>query len=1273
MAVTTIGVKIDEDLKARLKRAADGIGRSPHWLIKQGIFSVLDRVERGEPLSELLAPAVDVTDVPVAAETALPPFLEFAQTVQPQSVLRARITAAYRRPETECLPLLIAEARLPKPVTTAARDLARKLVEALREKSQSGGVEGLIHEYSLSSQEGVALMCLAEALLRIPDHATRDALIRDKIGHGDWEAHLGHSPSLFVNAATWGLLITGRLTGTSSGKSLSTALTKLIARGGEPLIRKGVDMAMRMMGEQFVTGQTIAEALANSRQWEAQGFRYSYDMLGEAAATAADAARYYADYEQAIHAIGKAAAKRGIYDGPGISVKLSALHPRYNRANLERVKAELLPRLKALTLLARRYDIGLNIDAEEADRLEISLDLLESLCFDPELAGWNGIGFVVQAYQKRAPFVIDWIIDLARRSGHRVMVRLVKGAYWDSEIKRAQIDGLEGFPVYTRKIHTDVSYLACARKLLAVPDAVFPQFATHNAQTLATIHAMAGANYYPGQYEFQCLHGMGEPLYEEVVGREKLNRPCRIYAPVGTHETLLAYLVRRLLENGANTSFVNQIADKELPLDRLIADPVETAKTIEPLGAPHPKIAQPRDILGTRRNSQGLDLSNEQQLASLSAALLASADRSWRAVPLLADGPAGGGEGVALRNPANRNDIVGQVIEATPAQAVLAVNHAVAAAPIWQATPPAERAQCLLRAADLLESRMPLLLGLIVREAGKSLPNAIGEVREAVDFLRYYAGQVAGAFSNDTHRPLGPVVCISPWNFPLAIFTGQVAAALAAGNVVLAKPAEETPLIAAQAVQILHEAGVPAGAVQLLPGDGRIGAALVGDARIRGVMFTGSTEVARLIQKQLANRLLPDGRPVPLIAETGGLNAMIVDSSALPGQVVADVLASAFDSAGQRCSALRILCLQEEVADRMLTMLKGGLAELSMGSPDRLSIDVGPVITPAAQQNILAHIEALRAKKCRIEQLPLPASARHGTFVPPTIIELAKLSDLKAEVFGPVLHVVRYRRQELDSLIDAINESGYGLTFGLHSRIDETIAHVVQRIEAGNLYVNRNVIGAVVGVQPFGGHGLSGTGPKAGGPLYLRRLLSAAPACDLRGDAKNDALTAYLGWLQQRHPAVAQRCAGLLTRSPLGHAVELPGPVGERNAYALLPRGAVRCIAAETDELLVQVAAALATGNRAVVPEVTALFEGLPQQVREQIVPDGAVSAILFAGAGDQLIRLAQQTAEQAGPILPIHVADGGGLYPLDMLVAERSVSTNTAAAGGNASLMGIG
>jgi RHH-type proline utilization regulon transcriptional repressor/proline dehydrogenase/delta 1-pyrroline-5-carboxylate dehydrogenase len=1282
MAVTTIGVKIDEDLKARLKRAADGIGRSPHWLIKQAIFSVLEKVERGDGLEELFADpatAVDLLDAPAAPDGPQPPFLEFAQTVQPQSVLRAKITAAYRRPEPECLPLLIAEATLPKPVTMAARDLARRLVETLRAKSQSGGVEGLIHEYSLSSQEGVALMCLAEALLRIPDRATRDALIRDKIGIGDWEAHLGHSPSLFVNAATWGLLITGRLTATSSGKSLSSALTKLIARGGEPLIRKGVDIAMRMMGEQFVTGQTIAEALANSRKWEAQGFRYSYDMLGEAAATAADAQRYYADYEQAIHAIGKAAARRGIYDGPGISVKLSALHPRYNRANLERVKAELLPRLKALALLARRYDIGINIDAEEAERLEISLDLLESLCFDPDLAGWNGIGFVVQAYQKRAPYVLDWIIDLGRRSDHRLMVRLVKGAYWDSEIKRAQVDGLEGFPVYTRKVHTDVSYLACARKLLAAPDAVFPQFATHNAQTLATIHAMAGANYYSGQYEFQCLHGMGEPLYEEVVGRDKLNRPCRIYAPVGTHETLLAYLVRRLLENGANTSFVNQIADPTIPLDRLIADPVETARAIQPLGAPHPKIALPRDMLGERRNSTGIDLSNEQRLASLSAALLASADYSWRAVPLLADGPVEEGPTQAVRNPANRNDTVGHVRFATPAQVTQAVDAAVATAPIWQATPSLERAQCLLRAADLLEARMPLLLGLIVREAGKSLPNAIGEVREAVDFLRYYAETVATEFSNDTHRPLGPVVCISPWNFPLAIFTGQVAAALAAGNAVLAKPAEETPLIAAQAVQILHEAGVPPGAVQLLPGDGAVGAALVGDVRIRGVMFTGSTDVARLIQKQLAPRLTPDGRPIPLIAETGGLNAMIVDSSALPEQVVADVLASAFDSAGQRCSALRILCLQEDVADHVLTMLKGAMAELAIGSPDRLSVDVGPVITPQAQQAILAHIEAMRARKCPITQLALPPQARHGTFVPPTLIELPALSELKAEVFGPVLHVVRFRRDDLEALIDQINASGYGLTFGLHSRIDETIAHVTQRVEAGNLYVNRNIIGAVVGVQPFGGHGLSGTGPKAGGPLYLRRLLGAAPDVAIRGQGGNGLAATYADWLEREgFIPEAQRCRDYIARSALGFSRELPGPVGERNIYALLPRGAVRCVPRTPSGLLLQVGAVIATGNRAILPEATPfadVFRTLPAELRGLIgTADDTVAVVLFEGDGDALTRLARELAETASNIVPVFGAQGpAGCYPLEWLLTERTVSTNTAAAGGNASLMSIG
>jgi RHH-type transcriptional regulator, proline utilization regulon repressor / proline dehydrogenase / delta 1-pyrroline-5-carboxylate dehydrogenase len=1180
---------------------------------------------------------------------------------------------------------IIAEATLPKPVTTAARNLARNLVEALRAKSESGGVEALVQEYSLSSQEGVALMCLAEALLRIPDRATRDALIRDKIGFGDWEAHLGHSPSLFVNAATWGLLVTGRLTATSSGKSLSTALTKLIARGGEPLIRKGVDIAMRMMGEQFVTGQTIAEALANSRRFEAKGFRYSYDMLGEAATTAADAQRYYAEYEQAIHAIGKASAKRGIYEGPGISVKLSALHPRYSRSNLDRVKAELLPRLKALTVLARRYDIGLNIDAEEADRLEISLDLLEALCFDPDLAGWNGIGFVIQAYQKRAPYVIDYVTDLARRSGHRLMVRLVKGAYWDSEIKRAQVDGLEGFPVYTRKVHTDVSYLACARKLLAAPDAIYPQFATHNAQTLATIYTMAGENYYTGQYEFQCLHGMGESLYEEVVGHEKLNRPCRIYAPVGTHETLLAYLVRRLLENGANTSFVNQIANANIPIDDLIADPVATASQIKPLGAAHPKIALPRVMLGKRLNSAGIDLSNEQRLASLSAALLSSNDIAYRAVPMLEGGPAEEGAAQFVRNPANHADVVGTVVHAVFETVTAAVDASVAAAQIWQVTPAEERAQCLLRAADLLESRAPQLLGLIIREAGKSLPNAIAEIREAVDFLRYYAEQVTG-FSSDTHRPLGPVVCISPWNFPLAIFTGQIAAALAAGNVVLAKPAEETPLIAAQAVQILWEAGVPSGAVQLLPGAGAVGAALVTDTRIRGVIFTGSTEVARLIQKQLAKRLSPDGKPIPLIAETGGLNAMIVDSSALPEQVVGDVLASAFDSAGQRCSALRILCVQDDVADRVLTMLKGAMAELTIGSPDRLAVDVGPVITAEAQQSIQAHIDQMRAKGCRIEQLALPVQARQGTFIPPTLIELGRVAELQREVFGPVLHVVRYKRDDLDALVDEINAAGYGLTFGLHSRIDETIAHVTRRIEAGNLYVNRNIVGAVVGVQPFGGHGLSGTGPKAGGPLYLKRLLASFPATPAhQGRSENPIAEAYLAWLIRKgHAAAAARCTDYIARSPLGFSQEMPGPVGERNLYALLPRGTVRCVARSETGLLVQIAAAFATGNRVVVERgalIDALLAALPAELNSLISTDietAAVAAVLFEGDGDALSRLARALAETSDTVLPIYGVHNDFLstnddYPLEWLVTERSISTNTAAAGGNASLMSIG
>ncbi|TDR93354.1 trifunctional transcriptional regulator/proline dehydrogenase/L-glutamate gamma-semialdehyde dehydrogenase [Enterovirga rhinocerotis] len=1260
----------------------------------------------------------------------------FSIGAKAQTPLRDAITAATRRPEPDCVAALIGPASLSPEGAAKAAGIARELVTRLRAKASHSGVEGLIHEYSLSSQEGVALMCLAEALLRIPDSATRDALIRDKIATGDWRAHLGHSPSLFVNAATWGLVVTGRLVATTNETSLSGALTRLIGRGGEPVIRKGVDLAMRMMGEQFVTGQTIAEALSNSRAMEGRGFRYSYDMLGEAATTAEDAARYLADYETAIHAIGKASAGRGIYEGPGISIKLSALHPRYARAKIGRVMGELLPRVRGLALLARQYDIGLNIDAEEADRLEISLDLLEALALDPDLAGWNGIGFVIQAYGRRCPFVIDWIVDLARRSERRIMVRLVKGAYWDSEIKRAQVDGQPDFPVFTRKVHTDVSYLACARKLLAAPDAVFPQFATHNAQTLAAIMVMAGPNFYRGQYEFQCLHGMGEPLYSEVVGNPQWDRPCRIYAPVGTHETLLAYLVRRLLENGANSSFVNRIADEAVPVEELIVDPVAAAKEIVPLGAPHEKIKAPLALYGTRRNAAGLDLADEHRLVDLARALEESAATAWRAEPSIAghdpsppgegesapadrggvlphrgsphpgstrrvDSALPSGEGSAgadaasgtlpfhpVLNPADHRDVVGQVRHASAAGIDAALAAATAAAPGWAATPAAQRAAALERAAEAMEARMPVLLGLIVREAGKSYANAIAEVREAVDFLRYYAAEITRLLGAGRHEALGPVVCISPWNFPLAIFTGQVAAALAAGNPVLAKPAEETPLVAAEAVRLLHAAGIPADVLQLVPGAGETGAALVGDPRVMAVMFTGSTAVARLIQGQLADRLTPGGQPIPLIAETGGQNALVVDSSALAEQVVGDVIASAFDSAGQRCSALRILCLQEDVAERSLAMLKGALRELALGNPAQLSTDIGPVITAEARDGILAHIETMRARGHRVESLPLPEDAGHGTFVPPTIIEIGAIADVEREVFGPVLHVLRYKRSELDALIGAINDTGYGLTFGLHTRIDETIARVTGKVEAGNLYVNRNIIGAVVGVQPFGGSGLSGTGPKAGGPLYLGRLLPHPPQPLLDGlDASGSALAparAYAAWLQGlgRHRE-AEACIGFLSRSPLGASVELSGPVGERNLYTLGPRGRIAALAETESGLLIQIGAILATGNIAVLPvEATGgtLAEDLPADLSRQVERSGdwfshpGLRGLLYEGENAALTALLQRLSGRKGAILQVQSTLAGGTdYDLTRLLEERSISTNTAAAGGNASLMSIG
>jgi RHH-type proline utilization regulon transcriptional repressor/proline dehydrogenase/delta 1-pyrroline-5-carboxylate dehydrogenase len=1140
--------------------------------------------------------------------------------------LRERIAAAHRADEAATVRALAEEARFAPEVLAETQAHATKLASAVRaERSQAGGVDALMLEFSLDSREGVALMCVAEALLRIPDAATRNRLIRDKIGGGDWRAHVGASPSLFVNAAAWGLLVTGRLVDTRNEGALEAALASLLRKGGEPLIRKGVDLAMRLLGRQFVTGRTMDEALVNARECEARGYTYSFDMLGEAALTADDARRFFDAYEAAIHSIGRASAGRGVVAGPGVSVKLSALHPRYSRAQRSRVMAELTPRLVALMRLAKRYDIGLAIDAEEADRLDLSLDLLAALAADPSLADWEGMGFVVQTYQMRARPVIDWIVALARQHRRRLMLRLVKGAYWDSEIKRAQVDGMPGYPVFTRKVHTDVAYLACAKAMLAAPDALYPQFASHNAFTIAAIRTLAG----DARFEFQCLHGMGESIYDQLAADGRLDRPCRIYAPVGSHETLLAYLVRRLLENGANSSFVNRIVDPAIPIASLVEDPV--AHALATGGAPHANLPAPAAILPGRRNSSGVDLADDAVLRAL--------ERDLDATPRSFGAASGAAGALAVVNPADRGDVVGRIVPATKDDASRAIATATEAGAQWSRTPVAERAACLERAADLLEAERATFIALAVREAGKTIANAVSEVREAVDFLRYYA---AAARAMPDAQARGPIVAISPWNFPLAIFVGQIAGALAAGNPVLAKPAEQTPLIAREAVGLLHRASVPAAALQLLPGRGEtIGAALVADPRIAGVLFTGSTEVARLIHRQLAAR---DDDPV-LIAETGGQNAMIVDSSALPEQVVIDTLVSAFDSAGQRCSALRVLCLQDDIADHVIAMLKGALREQALGNPRRLSTDIGPVIDGEARDALVAYVAQVRERGWPVFELPLPDDCAKGTFVAPAIVELPSvdaLAWLKREVFGPVLHVVRWHRDEMPALVDAINATGYGLTHGIHTRIDETAAAILDRIHAGNVYVNRNIVGAVVGVQPFGGNGLSGTGPKAGGPLYVRRLVRDA---------------AHL---------------------PMPDApIRLPGPTGEANTLELLPRGVVACIARDAESLLAQTRAARAAGNTPLWLRSPLTFaardrlEGASVLFADALDPM-AVDAVLLDDSAERAQQVRDKLAAAAGGIVPVIVPDAGGTYDPARLVEERTVTVNTAAAGGNAALLSL-
>ena len=1006
--------------------------------------------------------------------------------------LRAAIAAAYRVDESAAVGRLLGAVTRDADRSERVASRARGLIEGVRVRAAGGRVEKFLQEYQLSTPEGVVLLCLAEALLRIPDAETADRLIRDKLGQADWEGHLGHSQSILVNASTWALMLTGRVVALDklAGGALTDQLARLVARSGEPVIRTAIRAAMRILGRQFVMGRTIEEALARAAPSERVGYRHSYDMLGEAARTAADAARYLASYRHAIAAIGAAAGDAGdLAERPSLSVKLSALDPRYEIAQIDRVRRELVPRLLELAAAARAADIGLTVDAEESERLEPSLDLIETVAAATELAGWDGLGLAVQAYQKRALPVLRWVEDLGTRTRRRIFVRLVKGAYWDTEIKRAQERGLAGYAVFTRKASTDLSYLACAEFMLGAPH-IYPAFATHNALTLSAVLDLAGDR---RDYEFQRLHGMGESLYEQIVG--PLGRPCRVYAPVGSHEDLLAYLVRRLLENGANTSFVNQVADPDEPLDALVRDPVAAVAALP--AKPHPRIPLPRDLYGAERaNARGVDLSDPTVTTPLLAALDAAMRRPASAAPLV-DGAMRAGAPREVRDPADRARVVGTVVEATPTEVDDALAVARAEAPRWSATDVDLRARCLDHAADLLETEAPAFMALAVREAGKTVADAVGEVREAVDFCRYYAARARQAFApqelpgptGESNRlrlaGRGPFACISPWNFPLSIFMGQVAAALVAGNPVLAKPAPQTPLIAAQAVALLHRAGVPPRALQLLPGGVAVGQRLVDDGRIAGVAFTGSTATAQAINRALAART---GPLAALIAETGGQNALIADSSALPEQVVGDLLTSSFNSAGQRCSACRVLFVQEDVASRVLDMLAGALAELVVGDPGLLATDVGPVIDETARDRLDAHVRAIAQVGRVIARSPLPDATSRGCFVAPIVVEIDRLDRLDSEVFGPVLHVVRFAGDRLDRVVDAINATGYGLTLGIHSRINATVDAIVARARVGNVYVNRSMIGAVVGVQPFGGEGLSGTGPKAGGPHYLPRF-----------------------------------------------------------------------------------------------------------------------------------------------------------------------------------------
>jgi len=1179
--------------------------------------------------------------------------------------IREQISAHYLPDEGDVVERLVEATSLSEIDRASIVDDAAALVSSLRDQSKQGLMETFLAEYGLSTDEGVALMCLAEAMLRVPDGPTVDDLIADKIVDEDWLKHLGVAESFLVQASTLGLVVSSALLD-DEGPGIMKPIGQLSRRLSAPLIRTAVGQAMKIMGSQFVLGRDINEALKNGTSRTEKGYTYSFDMLGEAARTEVDAQRYHQAYLNAIEHLAKTSTFGDVRQNPGISIKLSALHPRYEYIKRETVVDEMVERVLSLVKPAAAAQMGLNIDAEEADRLDLSLDIIEKVLKHPDLKGWDGFGVVVQAYGPRAAFVLDWLYALSKKLDRRIMVRLVKGAYWDTEVKRAQVLGLSGYPVFTRKVNTDISYLACARKLLDMQDRIYPQFATHNAHTTSAVLRMAGNNL--DGFEFQRLHGMGEGLHDVL--RQQNGTRCRIYAPVGAHRDLLAYLVRRLLENGANSSFVNQAYDKNIPPRAIVSDPI--AAHLDHQSAHNSNIPMPRKLFGVgRKNAKGWDFTDVNEVKEIHfESRKFAAPFQWRAKISKELGE--GAKDQPIFCPSNPSEIVGFAENVTAKQATKAIAVAMKGQKAWADTDVVDRAGILKRAATMFEERATEFFALATREAGKSLADGIAEVREAVDFLRYYANE--GLDAEHLGQARGVIICISPWNFPLAIFSGQVAAALITGNSVVAKPAEQSPLMGGLAVSILHDAGVPKDALLLTPGAGDIGAALTASREIAGVCFTGSTEVAKLIEKQLATTARPD---TMLIAETGGLNAMIVDSTALAEQAVRDIVASAFQSAGQRCSALRMLYVQEDIAEHLLEMLYGAMGALQVGDPWDDATDVGPVIDADAMAEITSYCDQLTTQGKLLHKLDV---ATKGHFVAPHVFKVSGIGELEREVFGPILHVATFKARDIDQVIADVNAREFGLTFGLHTRMDERIEKVGAKIKVGNFYVNRNQIGAIVGSQPFGGEGLSGTGPKAGGPNYLPRFRGSAEGKQLSTITPsvhaNDVISTFEGQHVSEWRARGDK-AELLGLDQLQMQFDLPGPTGEHNRLNYTPRGRLLLLGA--GEVLVEMArVALGYGNQIVIvtPEISSQLAqlqmvGAPIDILEgqfdvNALADMDVDGLCLAASGEFAQEVRRSIAKRDGAIVPVIT----NAFDVAGYVHERAICIDTTAAGGNASLL---